>query len=201
MAASLTVSQVPSALNPLDNLRPLTPSRGIVTLFGYGIRVAVERGHLVIEDGIGPSRRRARFARVNHRLRRLIVIGSDGSVSLAALRWLADQKASFVMLERNGTVLLTTGPVGPRDARLRRAQALAQASGVAVPLARSLVMQKLAGQEHNVRHAFKNAAALKLIVAAREGLAFASTIADLRILEAQAALAYWGCWRTLPVIF
>jgi hypothetical protein len=29
-------------------------------------------------------------------------------VSLAALRWLADQNASFVMLERNGSVLVTT---------------------------------------------------------------------------------------------
>src|SRR5215475_8435586 len=159
MAASLTVPQLPSDLNPLDNVRPLTPTRGIVTLFGYGIRVLVERGHLVIEDGIGRARRRARFARVNHGLRRLIVIGSDGFVSLAALRWLADQKASFVMLERNGTVLLTTGPVGPRDARLRRAQALAQSSGVAVPITPDLIAQKLSGQENNVRRVFNDTAA------------------------------------------
>jgi len=50
-------------------------------------------------------------------------------VSLAALRWLADQNASFVMLERNGKVLAVTGPVCPSDARLRRAQALAHSSG------------------------------------------------------------------------
>jgi hypothetical protein len=30
-------------------------------------------------------------------LRRIVVIGSDGIVSLAALRWLADQDAAFVM--------------------------------------------------------------------------------------------------------
>ena len=36
--------------------------------------------------------------------------GADGVVSLAALRWLADQNASFVMLNRDGSVLLTTGP-------------------------------------------------------------------------------------------
>jgi CRISPR-associated protein Cas1 len=201
MAASLTVSQLPSTLNPLDVPRALAPRRGILTLFGYGISIRVDRGHLIVEDGIGASRRGVRFPRVNHGLRRVIVIGSDGSVSLAALRWLADQKAAFVMLERNGTVLVTTGPVGPRDARLRRAQALAQSSGVAVPLTRSLITQKLAGQEHNVRRVFNDAAALKGIAAAREGLASASTIGDMRVLEAQAAVAYWGCWRTLSVMF
>jgi CRISPR/Cas system-associated endonuclease Cas1 len=109
-----------------------------VTLFGYGTTVRVDRGHLVIEDGIGSTRRRARFPRVGHGLKRLVVISSDGSVSFAALRWLADQKAAFVMLDRNGSVLLATGPVGTRDARLRRAQALALHSGVAFPLIREL---------------------------------------------------------------
>ena len=77
---------------------------------------------LSLEDGIGPDRRYARLPRVGHGLKRLVVIGSDGMVTLAALRWLADQNASFVMLERDGSVLATTGPVRPSDARLRRAQ-------------------------------------------------------------------------------
>lgn len=43
--------------------------------------------------------------RVGHGLRRLVLVGNDGWVSLAALRWLADQDAAFVMLERDGAVL------------------------------------------------------------------------------------------------
>jgi hypothetical protein len=66
----------------------------------YGIQVRVDRGHLLLEDGIGPNRY-ARLPRVGHGVKRLVVIGSDGIVSLAALRWLADQDASFVMLERS----------------------------------------------------------------------------------------------------
>jgi hypothetical protein len=77
-----------------------------LTLIGYGIEVRVDRGHLFIEDGIGADRHQARFPRVGHGLKRLVVIGSDGIVSLAALRWLADQHASFVMLERDGSVLV-----------------------------------------------------------------------------------------------
>ena len=138
MAASLTVPQLSSTLNSSTvSARPLTPSRGVVTLFGYGISVRVDRGHLVVDDGIGQTRQRARFARVTHGLRRLVVVGSDGVVSLAALRWLADQKAAFVMLDRDGTVLFASGPNGTRDARLRRAQALAQQSGNEPPAAQA----------------------------------------------------------------
>jgi len=173
----------------------------VLTLFGYGIRVHLDRGHLVVEDGIGSERRIVRLPRVGHRLRRLIVIGSDGMISLAAIRWLADQKAAFVMLNRNGTVLVATGPTGPRDAQLRRAQALAHVSGVAVSLSRDLIAGKLAGQEHNVRTVFKDEAAAATIADARERLPRTSTIRDMRLLEAQAALAYWSCWRTLAVMF
>jgi CRISPR/Cas system-associated endonuclease Cas1 len=113
--------------------------------------VRVERGHLILEDGIGPDRRYGRFPRVGHGLKRLVVIGSDGIISLAALRWLADQNASFVMLERDGSVLATTGPVRPSDARLRRAQALAGSNGTSVQLAIELITKKLAGQERVAR--------------------------------------------------
>src|SRR5882762_8749490 len=123
MAASANVSQFSQSRNLL------VPRHGVVTLFGYGIRVYVDRGHLVLKDGIGSDRCEARFARVGHGLRRLVVIGSDGMVSLAALRWLADQHAAFLMLDRDGSVLATTGPVRPPDARLRRAQAFAEESG------------------------------------------------------------------------
>src|SRR5271170_884617 len=136
MAATKTVSQLAQSHNSL------TPRHGVVTLFGYGIQVRVDRGHLLLEDGIGPDRRQVRLPRVGHDLRRLVVIGSDGMVSFAALRWLADQDAAFVMLERGGTVLATTGPVRSSDAKLRRAQALAHQSGTALRIARELIGQK-----------------------------------------------------------
>ncbi len=100
-----------------------------------------------MEDAIGSDRRSARLPRVGHGLRRLVVIGSDGIISFAALRWLADQNASFVMLERDGSVLATTGPVRPSDARLKRAQALSFNNGTALQIAVYLIERKLAGQE------------------------------------------------------
>jgi CRISPR-associated endonuclease Cas1 len=173
----------------------------VLTLSGYGIRVSVERGHLLIEDGVGTLRRRARFPRVGHDLKRLVVIGSDGSVSLAALRWLADQKASFVMLDRDGTVLLTTGPVRSSDARLCRAQALAHHSGVAIPIIRYLLDQKLAGQERLARERLNAPAAAEIIAKARRDLQTADTVVGLRAVESQGATAYWGAWHNVLVPF
>jgi hypothetical protein len=74
----------------------------------------MQRGHLEIEDGVGSQRRKIRLARVGHGLKRLVLVGSDGFVSLAALRWLTDQDAAFVMLERNGMRTLI-----PKPARVR----------------------------------------------------------------------------------
>jgi CRISPR-associated endonuclease Cas1 len=138
---------------------------------------------------------------VGHGLRRLVVIGSDGFVSLAALRWLADQDAAFVMLNRDGAVLLATGPVGPRDARLRRAQALAHQTGVAVSIARELLGRKLAEQARIAEDYFDNPTIAGMITAAKDALRSAETVRELRQVEAQGALAYWSLMRTVPVEF
>jgi CRISPR-associated protein Cas1 len=185
--------------SPSDNW--LAPRHGVLTLFGYGIQVRVDRGHLLIEDGIGEDRRKIRLARVNHGLKRLVCIGADGFISLAALQWLAAQDASFVMLERDGSVLATTGPVRSSDAKLRRAQALAHVSGAALRITRELIRQKLAGQEAVARNKLLDTTTADTIARFGAELPEAQNIASIRLIEAQAALAYWSAWRTLPITF
>lgn len=129
------------------------------------------------------------------------MIGSDGAVTLSALRWLADQDASFVMLDRDGSVLATTGPVRPSDARLRRAQALAYRSETALRIARELLDQKLIAQERLIRERFHDADVAAQITNAREKLATANSIDDLQFFESQAAKAYWTAWRNVPIMF
>ncbi len=195
MAATKTVYQLRQSHNSL------IPRHGIATLFGYGIQVRVDRGHLLVEDGIGSDRRQARLPRVGHSLKRLVVIGSDGMVSLAALRWLADQDACFVMLDRDGSVLATTGPVCPSDARLRRAQALAIHCGAALGITRELIIQKLAGQEQVARNKLLDSTTADTIAQFRAEVPTAQSIATIRLIESQAASAYWSAWRNLPINF
>ena len=183
------------------SLANIHPRQGVITLYGYGTSVRVDRGHLILEDGIGTDRRQARFPRVGHGLRRLIVIGSDGMVSFAALRWLADQEASFVMLERDGTVLTTTGPVRSSDSKLRRAQSLAISNGAALRIARELIGKKLVGQEQVARHKLLDCKTADLIAHFKADLPNADSISKVRLIESQAARAYWSAWSTLPINF
>jgi hypothetical protein len=53
MAASENVRQVSESPNPRSE--PITPRHGVVTLFGYGIQVRVDKGHLILSDGSGAS--------------------------------------------------------------------------------------------------------------------------------------------------
>jgi CRISPR-associated endonuclease Cas1 len=197
MAATQTVPQD----SPHCNFIPIEPKHGAITLYGYGIDVRVDRGHLIVHDGIGSRRTIARFARIGHGIRRLVVIGSDGTVTLSALRWLADQDASFVMLDRDGSVLATTGPVRPSDARLRRAQALAHRSGAALEIVRELIRQKLDGQEQLACNKLNDLSAARVIAQACDRVRAARSIETIRLFEAHAAVAYWSAWRTVQITF
>ncbi len=193
MTAKQTLTRAPAI--------PQIPKHDVLTLYGFGIRVAMQSGHLSIEDGIGPERRNFRLPRVGHGLRRLVVIGSDGMVSLAALRWLSDQDAAFVMLERDGQVLTTTGPVRSSDARLRRAQAVANQSGTALRIARELISHKLFGQEQVARDKLLDTTTAMAIADFRSRVEKAETMHEVRQFESMGASVYWSAWRNLSIFF
>jgi CRISPR-associated protein Cas1 len=213
MAATKTVAQdalvrksqsliatEPQTENPNIALS-LSARNGVITLFGYGIQIRVERGHLILKDGAGQDRREGRFARVNHGIRRIVVIGNDGTVSLAALRWLADQDAAFVMLDRDGLVVAVSGPVAPSDARLRRAQACVVLFDAAIPIVRELIAQKLGGQESVAREKLGNKSAADVIARFRQRLERSNTVSEIRWIESQGSAAYWSAWQRLSVNF
>ena len=193
--ATKTLLQVPQS----DNL--LIPRHGIITLIGYGIQVRVDKGHLVIHDGIGSDRYNYRLPRVCHGLKRLVVVGSEGQISLTALRWLRDQDVAFSFLERNGKVLCVTGPVGSSDAKLRRAQAFAISNGVGLEICRRLIEAKLQGQEQVLRERLGRGVTADAIASFRSRLESAESFDALRILEANAAGSYFREWRDIPVIW
>jgi CRISPR-associated endonuclease Cas1 len=174
---------------------------GVLALDGYGIRVQVNAGHLFLHDGIADERRTIRLPRVNHGLKRLVMIGSDGFITLEALRWLADQGAAFVMLDRRGKVLTVTGPVAPSDSKLRRAQALAPGNETALRISKELISQKLSGQELLVRDMLHDSTTADAIGRFRDVLPSAESIDRVRLIEAQAAKLYWQAWADLPILW
>jgi len=172
---------------------------GVLVLDGYGIRVQVNAGHLLLHDGIADERRSIRLPRVNHGLKRLVMIGSDGFITLEAVRWISDVGAAFLMLDRRGKVLTVTGPVAPSDSKLRRAQALALGNGTALKISKELISQKLAGQELLVRDMLHDSATADAIARFRAELPSAESLDRVRLIEAQAARLYWQAWADLPI--
>src|SRR5262249_46925223 len=143
---------------------------GVLTINGFGVRVRMQSGHLEIDDGVGPQRRKFRLPRVGHGLKRLVCISEDGFVTLSALKWLSDIGSAFVLLDRCGKVRIVTGPTSPSDARLRRAQSLAHDSGAALKIAIELIREKLVGQERLIRKQFQNDDIADVIARARQSL-------------------------------
>jgi CRISPR-associated endonuclease Cas1 len=171
---------------------------GIVTLSGYGIKVAVDRRHLAVSDGVGRRRREGRFAKATSRIRRLVVVAQTGFITLEALRWLHDAKAAFIQLDHDGSIL--TASIGSLDdARLRRAQALLPMTDHRLSIARELLEAKIKGQLA-VLDSFG--------LAGGRGVREALTLLDradrldiVLIAEAKAAEAYWDAWGSVPMEF
>jgi CRISPR-associated protein Cas1 len=162
----------------------------------------MQSGHLFIEDGIGPERRKFRLPRVGHGLKRLVCISEDGFITLSALKWLSDIGAAFVMLDRLGKVRVVTGPTSPSDARLRRAQALAMQNGAGLRISRELIHAKLEGQERVVREQLRDSNAADQISQFRtRDLPKADAVERVRTIEAHAAISYFSILRDVPVLW
>ncbi|HWY59398.1 MAG TPA: CRISPR-associated endonuclease Cas1 [Terriglobales bacterium] len=174
---------------------------GILVMSGFGLRLKVQHGHLSAEWGIGAERHHVRLPRVNRNLRRVIVVGSDGFATFEAIRWITDIGASLVFLDRCGKLLFASGPTAPSDARLRRAQSLAIGNGVGVEVSRSLISAKLQGQERLVRERLKDSLTAQAVATFREKLQHVETVDEIRWLEAQAAIIYFGALRDIPVLW
>src|SRR4051794_10380453 len=129
----------------------LVPPNGVLVLAGYGLDVRVWRGRLRVRDGIGRDRREAIVHRATGRLRRVVVLGHTGSISLEAIRWLADVGAGYLQIDADGRVLAAFGPQGTDRPGLRRAQARALDTPEGDNIVHGLLGEKIAGQAETLK--------------------------------------------------
>ncbi|MDP9026842.1 MAG: CRISPR-associated endonuclease Cas1 [Actinomycetota bacterium] len=171
---------------------------------GYGVSLTVDRGHLTIRDGIGTLRRTRKLTRSQRTVKRIVILGEAGTLSLAAVRWCTDTGITLVQLDSAGRTLLATVGDTPREARLRRAHALSTTSPTGLQVAQYLVGLKISGHAFNLTGRFHTEGqdtASRLHDLAIDIPATAS-IVELRDLEARAANLYFGVWaRTISVTF
>lgn len=92
-------------------------------------------------------------------------------------------------------------PSTSSDAKLRRAQALAHSSGAALRITRELISRKLAGQEQVARDKLLDSTTADVIARFRAEVPTGDCVTTIRLIESQAARAYWSAWSTLPINF
>ena len=175
---------------------------GLAIAHGYGLKVRVENRHLTVEDGFGRQRRTRRFHRTN-RLRRLVLIGRSGYVTLDALRWLHDSGAAFLHVDTSGELIACSVAPSVDLAGLRRAQALAPNLPAGLEVARRVLALKVEGQGA-VLDELPGGTAAEARETVKWALSEIDAADDLEALlaaESQAAAAYWQAWSALPTRF
>ncbi len=182
-------------------LPPLDPKSGVLVVDGYGVSLSVRKGRLQVSDGIGRDRRAAEFARATCGIRRVVILGGAGYMSLEAVRWLTDVGASLVHIDRDGRLLMASMVVGNDDSRLRRAQALARGTPIGSGIARDLLQAKLVGQARNLERLGAGPEARADASSALALLDSAESPQELMVPESAAAITYWNTWSNIEVSF
>ena len=85
---------------------------GVLVADGYGVSLRVLYGKLRVEDGIGSHRRCLALVATGPGLKRLVLLGKSGTLSLESLAWLRDIGAALIHLSADGDVLTHSVPFG-----------------------------------------------------------------------------------------
>ncbi len=174
----------------------------VLVVDGYGISLTVSRAHLILRDGLGRHRRERRLPRAQRTVRRIVILGHTGHITLEAIRWCADTGITLLQIDADGTVLLTAGPPGIDDPRIRRAQAAAATSTVGLEVTRALLTAKLDGQAAVAEQQLQAAGAAETIRTLSARLQDADSVRACRDIEADAANTYFAAWaRAAPCAF
>ena len=192
-ATEIPVNQVLESVFTAD-----TTDQHVITVHGYGLQIKIQAGHLVIRDGIGRHRRERRYNQANRTLRRIIVTGPDGYVTLDALKYCRDHGIAVTMLDPDGEL---TGHYAPepaaRNPKLIRRQCMAgveDSSPVGIEITRELLTRKVTGQGDVLVKLFGDMNVSARLYHYSEQMQAAETLSELNDLERFAAKAYFGVW-------
>ena len=196
MSKSKSNAIVNEAISPVEATFTSTAAGPICVADGVGLSIRVDRGHLIVTDGIGRHRRERRYHKATHGLSRLVILGSTGTLSLDALRYCDRLGISVAVIDASSSrVSFASAPHGTDDARLRRVQALAPDTGLGFNIARMLLTSKLEGQARVLRTKLGADESAEVLMTLSEQLGDALTHEEMREFEASAAACYFNAWN------
>lgn len=177
------------------------PGDGICVAEGHGLKIHVSHGHLAVHDGRGRDRRERRYNRATSKLKRLIVLGDSGYITLDALQWLRDTGAALIQIDRDAKLIAVSANPGTDRPALRRAQAAAATGPAGIEFSRWILTEKLHGQATILTDIPDSEHAARTVKRMITTIETADTIPEMLSAEAQAASAYWNAWASVPANF
>jgi CRISPR-associated protein Cas1 len=188
----------------LERANPNPADDRVVVVDGYGAKITVERGHLVIEDGFASegTLREIYFPRGRCEVERIIVRSPTGNLSLSALDWCNRMGIAIAFVGSNSHLINCMLPDSPHDGPVRRAQALCGTTESAVELAHWLLARKFQSQINAIEHDFRalglladkeldRARALRELRGCLDALDSDRQLDGLLVREGRAAQLYW----------
>jgi CRISPR/Cas system-associated endonuclease Cas1 len=178
-------------------------------LAGHGAQLRVDAGTLLVRNGLTHHpqvREEFRFFPGDPALpSRLVLVDTDGYITMGAIEWLALQDVPVLMLSWDGAArsLLPVG--GSRGApELLQAQVRALSDGTGLRIATDLIARKVDGSAValaclQASPAISHARASLLEISAELSANPPTDMDGLRLLEARAAAQYFAAWRDLPL--
>lgn len=183
-----------------------TRQRLPLVLTGHGIRLRVERGALIVQNGFRyyPQKRQEwRLFPGEWRLpTRIILVGASGSISLPVINWLNQQEIPLVILNWQGEIVSIIGKTQTTvDPELLKAQREALENDKGLEFSIELIRQKInASQEtlNSLPTEYDVGRTVHKLELIKKSLNFrASDFTGLRMAEAVAAQLYFVVWRKL----
>jgi CRISP-associated protein Cas1 len=198
------------AIAPIPKPRQKRADRLSLILSGHGVRLYVDNGALIVQNGFThyPQKREEwRFFSGAWRIpSRIIVLDGKGGLTFHALRWLAARDIPLVHVDWQGNVVHVVGGNGYAiDRRLAEAQSAAARNGIGLKLSRQLISEKINNSINTLRIAFPTSPAIEQALQKLEREAGEmkrhppSSIAALLGMEGRVGLAYFSAWRSFPL--
>ncbi len=193
---------------PLKTQRRRKSEPKPLVLAGHGVRLRVHQGSLVVQNGFThypQEREELRFFPGDRKLpSRIVVLDSDGSITLDVIKWLSRQGVPLVMVDWRGEVVSVVGDGGAYDPTLREAQIAAQRSELSLQIASELIERKIRGSidtlESLPASLARSVAIEQLVIMSAELQGTPpENIQELMLVEAKAAYVYFSCWRMLQI--
>jgi hypothetical protein len=176
---------------------PAITDLGVLFLYAANLGLRIRFGSLVIDLGRGRS---FTVDRANEpRLKRLVIAG-HGWWTFEVASWLQGIGASWLQLDLTGRILGSgPGNISPDLPALRRAQGLAAGTELGVAMGRDLLRAKLADQAEVLELLPGASAAAEIVLRRSRDLDACADANALRVVEAQAAGAFWAVIADIPV--